>query len=492
MNKSYGGNHGKPYALQNPLFLFLLFTITFCLLSGSKLSAENRDNPGTEDPIQNARQTDSLGQLGITQKALANGIHIIVKSLADPKDPIGIYLKFGRGIQGEPQKGLALMAELAFPASGLGDGRNQEINPDAIAFHEQLSSKRNHFVLSGFSDKKNLNVLFELFCARLQHTKYSDDSKVHALDTAKQFLPYIHKNYILTYRDQIEPLLAGSKVVSVLPSFEEFAELKMDALQEWLNAQLLQAPMTLVIVGDVAPDEIIKLCEQTFGKLPLNPARPPSESKEITGAFPKAFSKTIALDIQNRDSVFFFQWPVHTYETPEQIVYHWFLHSLINVYCGPRVLEQLGQDSSFFYQFNPLEGSDVPGYSSVQVTSFSGREERFSAAIQHSIYSFKDKTLSDQELKNLKETFLQDSILRANDPQYWANGLLQELPNRDLWLQANIVSNDVLSNLDGDLLMQMLQKTINPETEVLLILKPNIDMPRIKRPIPAPRESVLK
>ncbi len=230
----------------------------------------------------------------VHETTLDNGLKVIVKP--DRRSPVvvsQIWYKVGssdepRGLTGMSHvlehmmfKGSERLApgEFSRIIAAHGGRENAFTSRDYTAYYQQL-------------EKSRLAVSFELEAERMRHLRLTDE------EFQKEVKVVMEERRLRT-EDRPEGMLYEQFMVTayqahpyrnpVIGWMDDLKTLRVDDLQAWYRRWYAPNNATLVVVGDVEPDEVVTLARRHFGALPRGadnsstvPAEPPQQAARRT------------------------------------------------------------------------------------------------------------------------------------------------------------------------------------------------------------------
>jgi len=265
-----------------PLFGFLIaaFAVTGCATSSMQRSATSETEPG-------AMTKEALGKTdnpSVHEFHLENGLKVLVKE--DHRAPVAVaqvWYKAGSSYEKNGTTGVAhLLEHMMFKGthelapnefskiiSANGGRENAFTGKDYTAYFQQLEKSRLDISFKLEADRMaNLNLSAEEFAKEIQvvmeERRMRTDDKPRS-KTYEQFLAVAYVNS--PYRHPIIGWMEDLKTMTV------------DDAQQWYSSYYAPNNATLVVAGDVDPQEILAAAKKYYG--PLKPQKIPKLKSQI-------------------------------------------------------------------------------------------------------------------------------------------------------------------------------------------------------------------
>lgn len=199
----------------------------------------------------------------------ANGTVLNVKKTSFQPNEILVEVHFGAGKQSEPVPGLSMLAESVVNESGVGRLTKSELE-DALAGHNlQVSFKigPESFVLTGSGLSSEVDLLLQLIRTRLLDPAFRDDAYHLSRERISQMYDQMSSSVEGMMQLRGEQFLAGGNSHYGMPPVEEFKQLSLEQVREWLVPVFAETSLEISAVGDVDPARIADLAGRYFGVL---------------------------------------------------------------------------------------------------------------------------------------------------------------------------------------------------------------------------------
>ncbi len=213
---------------------------------------------------------------GITQFELGNGMHVIVQE--DHRSPVVVsqlWYRVGSIDEENGTTGISHMLEhMMFKGTkdvpdgefsrliaAAGGRENAMTNQDYTVYFEQLQKDR-------------LALAFRLEADRMQHLDLAEEGfrkenqvvmEERRMRTEDQPQALVYENLMATTFE------ANPYRRPVIGWMDDIRHLTLDEVRQWYQRWYTPDNVTLVVAGDVSPDDVRKLANQYFGAIPAHP-----------------------------------------------------------------------------------------------------------------------------------------------------------------------------------------------------------------------------
>lgn len=210
--------------------------------------------------------------LGVVQVRFANGVALSVKQTDFKDDEVLVSLDLEPGRNGEPadRPGLAELAEAMMNADGLGalsrDDLDRALAGRNLSLAVRMSEDR--LRLMGETVPGELPLLFELLRHRLLDPGWRPSAFALVMDRFETRYANLERSVEGQMMLRGRRFLAGGDSRFGLPPWETFQDLTLQDVAQWVAPILAHGFLSVAVVGDVDPDEVVALAQQSLGTLP--------------------------------------------------------------------------------------------------------------------------------------------------------------------------------------------------------------------------------
>ncbi len=221
------------------------------------------------DTVHSVARKETFEAIGLGRYTFANGTVLHVKETDFQPNEVLVDVHFGQGKRSETKPGLGMLAETVVNESGVGRLTRNELE-DALAGHNiQVSFKigAESFILQGGGLSSELELLLQLFRAKLLDPAFREDAYTLTMERASQMYEQLSSTVEGMMRLGGEQFLAGGNPHYGMPPEAEFRQLTLDQARDWLVPVFAGAPLEISIVGDFDHGQAVELVGQYFGTL---------------------------------------------------------------------------------------------------------------------------------------------------------------------------------------------------------------------------------
>ncbi|MES9860246.1 MAG: pitrilysin family protein [Candidatus Thiodiazotropha sp. LLP2] len=420
----------------------------------------------------------SHAQAGVVEHQLENGMKVIVKQ--DKRAPIAVsqvWYKVGSSYEHGGISGVSHVLEhMMFKGTdnlppgqfsriiaANGGDENAFTGRDYTAYYQTLASDR-------------LEVSFELEADRMRNLILPEEEFKKELEVVKEErrMRTEDKPQSLTY----ELFLTGAYQASpyripIVGWMSDLDAMKVEDLQAWYRKWYAPNNATLVVVGDVEPDQVIKLAEQYFGVLKpesISVAKPRDEPAQ-RGV------KRLALKVPARQPYMVMGFKTPVIGKAEQEWEPYALEMLTYILDGgasARLASNLIRGSELAVSVDTRYSafSRLPGMLILDAVPKTGTSvEVVEAAILKEIDRFKNELVTEDEMARVRNQIIASKVFEKDSVFYQAMLIGQlETVGLDWHLADEYV--DHLKAVTADQVKQVAEKYLTNDNLTVAVLEP--------------------
>ncbi len=248
---------------------------------------------------------------GILLVDFENGLRLNIKSTPYQKNQVMIRLNFGRGRAGLSRHDTAVAAVADGVINGSGTGaRTVDELEAALAGHGislYFSTKRGEWRFSGGSTTDELGLLLELLRTRLADPAFRPEALKLARDRFVRKASDAMRTVDGVMSAAGVRFLAGGDPRFGMPDAQAVARLTVADIQRVLGPDFASAGLELSVVGDVDPEEVIRLTAASLGALPSRDPRPRGMAPALF--FPAGDRMDLSVDSRIDKGLVQLSWP---------------------------------------------------------------------------------------------------------------------------------------------------------------------------------------
>jgi zinc protease len=221
------------------------------------------------DVAPTAPVIERFAAIDLHRYTFAGGTVLHVKKTAFKPNEVLVEVHFGAGRRSEEIPGLSMLAEPVVNESGVGRLTRNELE-DALAGHNLQVSfiiGEESFSLTGSGLSSELELLLQLIRTRLLDPAFRDDAYQLSRERISQMYEQMSSSVEGQMRLRGERFLAGDNPHYGMPPVEEFNQLTLDQVRQWLLPIFAGAPLEVSVVGDVDSAQAADLVGKYFGVL---------------------------------------------------------------------------------------------------------------------------------------------------------------------------------------------------------------------------------
>lgn len=216
----------------------------------------------------------------------ANGVALNLKATSFQENEVQIAADFGLGKASEPVPGLAMLATSVVNQSGTGKLSKADFDKIVSGSSVKLKFRVDSasFKWKGKALKKDMELLFQVLQSLLADPGVDSDAFLVSMDRFRQYYETLAADVQGAMRLHGDSFLAGGNKFFGSPSWEEFSQLNIEQVKQWIVPAALNSELEISLVGDFDEAEVLRLAETYFSVLPK---REKSKMQEVTVSFPK-------------------------------------------------------------------------------------------------------------------------------------------------------------------------------------------------------------
>jgi zinc protease len=212
-------------------------------------------------------QRITYGKIGAERCLFSNGLVLNLKKTNFEPNNIQIAAAFGSGELSQPKPGLALLAQMLLPESGLGgldqDQLREALAPYASRVHFMVAD--DSFQFRGEGLKSETELLFQLLRSHLDDPAFREEAFARVIRKVEQMYAQLGSSVEGAMNLKGEQFLAGGNPRYGMVPLEELKKLTLADVQGWLAPVLKNEGLEISVVGDFDPEQVIRLTGRYFG-----------------------------------------------------------------------------------------------------------------------------------------------------------------------------------------------------------------------------------
>jgi zinc protease len=368
----------------------------------------------------------TIGDLGIVQVDLANGIRLNVKKSDFKADEILIRLFFGYGTSGEPSSlpGLAEVAQGVVNESGMGP-LNRDALDQALAGRTtdfEFVAMEDHFGFRGATVPSELELAFQLLYGYLTDPAIREEALGLTVRRLTQRYETLSRSIDGQMKIEGDRFLAGGDSRFGMAGPDALARISTADVKNWLLPAIRQAKLEVSVVGDVDPDRVVSIAARYLGALPRREGvQPPGRTGP---AFPDGAAKTVTVPTAIVKSLVVAAWPTDDFWDIQRTRRLSVLGSVFSEKLRERIREKLGVAYSPYAYNDPSRAYDGYGRMLAVVPTDPEVVETVLSEMRSIAEALAEEPLTEDEMKRVMKPILTSlkDLRRTN--QYWIDSVI--------------------------------------------------------------------
>jgi len=411
---------------------------------------------------------------GIVQIQFANGTGLSLKQTDFKDDEVRLSLDLEFGRNGEPadRPGLAQLTEAFLNESGLGaltrDDLERALAGRNLSMRIEIGEDRLRLI--GETVPGELPLLFEL----LRHRLLDPGWRQSAFDLVQSRFEEQYADLKRSIEGQMmlhgRRFLAGGDSRFGLPPPETFRKLTIEDVRRWVVPILQTAPLSLSVVGDFEPDQVIALAGRYLGTLP---ARAPIRVTPRPGpVFPAG--QRIELDVDTRLDK---GMVVVAFATEDlwDIGRTRRLNQLAEVFSDrlrERIREKLGASYSPFAHHWPSRAYDGYGMMAAMVQLDPDRAEAVIAEIEGIVADLAANGVGPDEFLRSREPTLTGIKDMRRQNGYWLDTVLSGAWKHPQQIEWSRTIMDDYAGMQSEEISALAARYLKADKQAIIVIKP--------------------
>ena len=251
----------------------------------------------------------SLTPIKAERLVFENGMILNLKKTDFKKNTVTLRVDFGQGKQGEPVPGLAMLSQAVVNSSGSGRLTESDLGRVLTGSTVSLNFQVNEssFSWMGNAVTKDMDLLFQVLRTVMVDPGLRADAFQVSMENFKQMYSNLKRDINGGMALHVQKFLAGGYAHSGLPPWEDFSQLTLTQIKEWLLPEIAGSPLEISIVGDFDRDRMVALAGRYFGDLAKRER--PVTPDVVTIAFPAGKQLQVKVDSSINKAMVVVAWP---------------------------------------------------------------------------------------------------------------------------------------------------------------------------------------
>jgi zinc protease len=412
--------------------------------------------------------------LGVVQARFANGVALSVKKTDFKDDEVLLSVDLEPGRSGEPadRPGLAELAEAMMNADGLGALSRDDLERALAGRNLSLSARmgEDRLRLMGETVPGEVSLLFDLVRHHLLDPGWRPSVFTLVMDRYQDEYANLERSVEGQMSLKGRRFLAGGDGRFGLPPREAFEKLTLDDVTRWIGPILAGGALSISVVGDVDPEEIISLAGRYLGTLPER--KPPTLAARPGPRFPGGERMDIGVDTQLEKAMVVVShatedmWDIHRTRRLN------LLAEVVSDRLREQVRERLGASYSPFAYHWPSRAYPGYGVMSAVVQVDPGQIDIVEKEIERILADLASNGVGADEFARIREPALTGIKDLKRENAYWRDSVLagawrhpEQLDwSRDIYPDHAAVTAGELSGLAA--------RYLTPERRATIVIRP--------------------
>ncbi|MBS0296863.1 MAG: insulinase family protein [Proteobacteria bacterium] len=379
-------------------------------------------------PGQVAERKD-VYDLDTTFVRFANGVRLTVKPTKFRDDEVLVSVRFGDGYQDLPKDRVTPVwaAGLSFADGGLKRLTAEEVEQVLASrvYSANLGVSDDAFTLNGTTRAEDFELQMQVLAAYVTDAAWRPEPFERMRTYGDTLLAQLASTPQGVFSRDGDALLHGGDPRWAFPNRAQMDQAKLEDLKALIGRPLAEAPIEVVVVGDVNIEEAIRLTALTFGALPPRKDAPaPADGKRV--AFPPPTPEPVALTHNGRadQAIGYVAWP--TTDFPSDPANARALR-MVEQILQLRLLDDLREKQAVTYSpQTQLNASwDFPGYGYVSASIEAPPEKLggFFTTVQAIAKDLRERPVGADELQRALKPRIETLMKAQATNEYWLGQL---------------------------------------------------------------------
>ncbi len=205
--------------------------------------------------------------IGVESYVVQGGVRVNIKSTDFQANQVLLSAQFGKGRHAEPVDGLGMLAEAVVRESGVGQLTREQLETALTGTNVALNFRvgPESFSWNGTSLSQELELLLQLVYCRLHDPAFRPEAYRRSRDNLHRMYEQLGNTVEGIQQMQGDRFLTGSSREYGLPPWEQVAQIQLEQISAWLKPEFSREPLEINIVGDIQPEEVLRLVTKYFG-----------------------------------------------------------------------------------------------------------------------------------------------------------------------------------------------------------------------------------
>jgi len=256
-------------------------------------------------------QHTAYDKINTDRYVFSNDLILNLKKTDFEPNELKVALVFGKGELSQPKPGVAQLAQMLVPESGVGKMDKEQLKAALAPYSSAVSFQvgEDSFQFRGSGLKGETELLFQLLHTHLHDPAFRADAFARVLRKEEQFYAQMESSVEGMMSLKGEQFLAGGNLRYGMVPLEMLKTLTLADVEGWLAPVLKNEPLEISVVGDFDPEQVLKLVGKYFGE--ERKASQKAEGEKI--AFPSGKNLTQNVTSATNKAQITVAWPTDDY-----------------------------------------------------------------------------------------------------------------------------------------------------------------------------------
>lgn len=204
--------------------------------------------------------------IGVESVVLPGGARLNFKKADFQANQVLLSVQFGQGKRTEPAEGMSLLAEAVVMESGIGKLTREQLDEALAGTNARLEFKvlPESFSLNGAGLSNELELLLQLAYHRLHDQAFRPEAFRRSKENLRRMYDQLSSTVEGVQQIRGDRFLAGMSPEYGLAPWEEVDKRDLEQIRGWLTPVFAREPLEINIVGDIDPQEGVRLVAKYF------------------------------------------------------------------------------------------------------------------------------------------------------------------------------------------------------------------------------------
>lgn len=425
------------------------------------------------DPAEIVERT-SHRDIGVESVQFAGGVRLQIKQTDYQANQVQLAVQFGSGRQAEALPGQGLVAEAVVRESGIGRLTRDQLTEALAGTTASLDFKAGHesFTFHGASLRQDFEILLQLLRHHLHDPAFRSEAHRRGRETLRRMYDQLAGTAEGVQQVEGERFLTGGATEYGLPSREDVERIDLEAISNWLLPIFSGAPLEINVVGDIDPQEAIRLVAKYFG----GEERQWRETPQATAAaFPAGLQRRLHAASTIDRALLTVAWQTSDYWDIDRTRRLNLLAAVFDDRLRIKIREELGAAYAPRVISQPSRVREGFGLMRSSLIVDPEQAESLAGIIKKVAASLATTGIGEDELRRALEPTLTSirDIRRTN--RYWLESVLNHAGRHPEQLRWPLTILDGFAAIKAEELTELARRYLEPDRAATVIVGPQTD-----------------